>query len=281
MPINAGYEYENAEKEFHEAQTVSEKLKALNKMLATAPKHKGTGNLLKNIKERIKKYQGLVEKEKHAKKGSSFLSIKKEGAARVCIIGLTNTGKSTLLSNLTNAKPLISENEFTTKLPEIGIMDYYGIKIQIIEVPAITKNYNEINHGLFFMSIIRESNLIIITINSKSELSLIKEELKNNDVDKKFLLYQKENIEEFRNDIWKSLNLIKVYTKQPSKERDYPPIAIKKGSKIKDIASEIHKDFIRKFKFARVWGSSVKHQGARAGPHHILNDNDTVELHLK
>ena len=66
-------------------------------MLSTAPKHKSTGPLLKNIKERIKKYKDLASKEKKSKKGSSFLSIKKEGAARVCIIGLTNTGKSTLL----------------------------------------------------------------------------------------------------------------------------------------------------------------------------------------
>jgi len=58
-------------------------------------------------------------------------------------------------------------------------------------------------------------------------------------------------------------------------------VALKKGSKLKDIASEVHKDFIKKFKFARVWGSSVKHQGVRAGLDHVLNDEDTVELHLK
>src|SRR3990167_4915629 len=106
MPINATYEYENAEKNFHEAHTISEKFKALQEMLAKAPGHKGAEKLRKSIKERIKKYKEL-------------------------------------LSKLTNAKPVISEIEFTTKLHEIGILDYRGIKLQILEIPAITKNYNE------------------------------------------------------------------------------------------------------------------------------------------
>ncbi len=281
MPINATYEYEVAQKKFDEAQTVSEKLKALQDMLSKAPKHKGTGNLLKNIKEKIKKYKDLIDKEKKTKKGSSFFSIKKEGAARIAIIGLTNSGKSTLLSKLTNAKPLILQTEFTTKLPEIGVMDYEGIKLQMIEVPAIVKNYNEINHGLFFLSLIRESDLIIVTLKDKSNLELIKKVLRENDIDKRLLFYQNDDLEEFRNDIWKSLNLIKVYTKQPSKEKDYPPIAMKKESKIRNLAEIIHKDFIRKFRFARVWGNSIKHQGARVGLDHLLNDEDIVEVHLE
>ena len=281
MPINATYEYENAEKKFHEAHTISEKFKALQEMLAKAPGHKGAEKLRKSIKERIKKYKELLSKEKKTKKGSSFLSIKKEGASRISIIGLTNSGKSTLLSKLTNAKPVISEIEFTTKLHEIGILDYMGIKLQILEIPAITKNYNEAKHGLFFLSLIRESDLLIITLKEKSDLTLIKNELRDNDIDKKFILYYNEDINELKDDIWKNLDLIKVYTKQPGKKRDYPPVALKKGSKLKDIASEVHKDFIKKFKFARVWGSSVKHQGVRAGLDHVLNDEDTVELHLK
>lgn len=281
MPINAGHEYGEAEKQFHEAEGNQEKLRALQKMLSTAPKHKSTGSLLKNIKERIKKIKNLIGKEKKSKKGSSFLSIKKEGAVRASIIGLTNRGKSTLLSKLTNAKPVISELEYTTKLPNIGIMDYKGIKLQIVDIPAIVKNYNDTKHGLFFLSIIKESDFLIIPVNNKSELNLIKSELKENDIDKRFMLYQKESIKEFRDDIWKITNLIKVYTKQPGKPKETPPVALKKGSKLRDIATEVHKDFVKKFKFARVWGKSTKHQGTRAGLNHKLKDDDVVELHLK
>jgi len=38
------------------------------------------------------------------------------------IIGFTNSGKSSLLKNLTNAEPEIANYEFTTKKPIIGIL---------------------------------------------------------------------------------------------------------------------------------------------------------------
>ena len=42
MPINAGFEYAEAEKKYFEAQTNEEKIAALEEMLRTAPSHKGS-----------------------------------------------------------------------------------------------------------------------------------------------------------------------------------------------------------------------------------------------
>ena len=144
MPTNVTYEYENAEKEYLSASSFPDKIKCLQKMLTAVPKHKGTENLRNDIKRRISKYKSLVEREKKlSKSGGRGLSIKKDGAARIILIGITNSGKSTLLKNITNAKPEIAEYDFTTKKPEIGTLDYDGIILQVIEIPAITKNYLE------------------------------------------------------------------------------------------------------------------------------------------
>ena len=125
MPINAGYEYGKAEAEFNQASTVQEKLQALKKMLATMPHHKGSEGLQKEIKTKISKYKELIEKEKKQKKGSGkSLTIKKEGAATICIVGTVNSGRSTLLKKLTNANVEIASYPFTTKKPEVGILDY-------------------------------------------------------------------------------------------------------------------------------------------------------------
>ena len=71
-------------------------------------------------------------------------------------------------------------------------------------------------------------------------------------------------------------------TKSPGKKRDYPPVAMKKGSTIKHLAENVHKDFVRKFKFARVWGRSAKFEsGQVVGMSHILLEEDVVELHIK
>ena len=85
----------------------------------------------------------------------------------------------------------------------------------------------------------------------------------------------------YEDKIWNSLGLIKVYTKQPGKKPDYPPLALKKGSVIKDLAIHVHKDFIKKFRFARIWGKSARFEGQQVGLNHKLIDEDVVELHMK
>ena len=69
--------------------------------------------------------------------------------------------------------------------------------------------------------------------------------------------------------------------KEPRKEADMKePMIIFKGASIRDICDKTHKDFAKKFRFARVWGKSAKHPGQRLMLKHILKDKDIVELHL-
>ena len=281
MPINAGYEYENAEKEYLNAQTIQDKLKCLQKMLSVAPSHKGAEKLRNDIKQRISKYKKLIEREKQlSKKGGKGLSIKKEGAARVVLIGVTNSGKSSLLSKITNAKPLVADYEFTTKKPEVATMEYDGITIQVIEIPAITENYLEKEKGPAYMGIVRDSDLIVIVSRSKEDFKLVKDELRDAAINFKGITL---NIHDksAKDKIWNKLNLIYVYTKSPGKKKDYPPIALKKGSDVKELAMHVHKDFVKKFDYALVWGESAKFPGQRVGLTHVLKEKDVVELHLK
>ena len=67
MPVNPGIQYQLAEKEYQEANTVTEKLKALHNMMAKCPKHKSSEGLQKEIKEKIAKYKKIAEKEKKSK----------------------------------------------------------------------------------------------------------------------------------------------------------------------------------------------------------------------
>lgn len=277
MPTNVTIEYQKAEKKFFEAGTLEEKLKALREMLATSPSHKGAEKLRKQIKERIARFKRIVE-ESRTKKGARIkTSIKKEGAARVVIVGTPNSGKSTLLSKLTNAKPEIADYPFTTKKPEVGILDYKGVKIQIIEIPAITENFIEKEKSALYLSIIREADLIIVTYNNLEERKLVLTELKENGINIKLLDFK--DVSEDR--IWENLGLIKIYTKQPGKKKEEKPVALEKGSTIRNLAEKVHKDFVKKFKFARVWGKSAKFDGQTVSLEHVLNDEDIVEIHLK
>ncbi len=281
MPTNVTYEYENAEKEYLQANSFPEKIKCLQKMLTAVPKHKGTENLRNDIKRRISKYKSLVEREKKlSKSGGKGLSIKKEGAARIVLIGVTNSGKSTLMSRITNAKPEIAEYEFTTKKPEIGTMDYDGIILQVIEIPAITENYLDKEKGPAYMGIVRDSDLIVIVSKDKKDVELVKGELNDAGIKFEGIVLDSKG-DDSKEKIWKKTRLIYVYTKSPGKDKDYPPIALPKNSTVKDLASKVHKDFIKKFDYARVWGNGARFDGQRVGLGHTLKEKDVVELHLK
>lgn len=276
MPVNPTIHYQKAEEEYLQANTPEEQLAALQKMLSLCPKHKGTEKLQKQIKTKIAKLKDSIKKS--AKKGAyQKVSIKKEGAALICIVGTTNSGKSTFLNKLTNANTKVADYPFTTKKPVQGILDYKGIKLQIVEIPAIIEDFHETDLGPSLLAIIKQSDLIILTFNNPEEKKLLDRELANINVRR--IIYNEEN--NFEERIWNSLDIIKVYTKQPGKPKDYPPVALRKGATIQNLAEIVHKDFVKNFKYARVTGKSVKFENMRCGLDHILFDEDVVEFHTK
>jgi len=282
MPANVTPQYKKAEREYSEARTTEEKIEALKKMLSLAPTHKGAENLRADIKRRLAKLKSLLEKERRYKsKGRNIMWVKKEGDAQIVILGMTNSGKSTLLKRLTNVNVKISQLPFTTTKPEIGMLDYKGVKLQIIEIPAIVENFTTLENSSMLLGIIRQADIAIIVAKDKKEIEIIKNELKKANIEMGYIIYCGESKEELSEKIWKNLDLIKVFTKQPHQKPNFPPVVLKKNSTVRDLAEKIHEDFIDKFKFARVYGRSVKFNGIKVGLNHILEDDDIVELHTR
>lgn len=88
------------------------------------------------------------------------------------------------------------------------------------------------------------------------------------------------NVEEFRRFIFDSLQILRVYTKTPGKKADFnDPVIMKVGSTLLQAAKEIHKDFARNLKFARVWGEGV-FDGQMVQKDFVLKDGHVVEFHI-
>ena len=109
----------------------------LQEFLSSIPKHKGNERLRMQIKRKIASLRG--ELEGPPRKGARVQSIgfERSGVALIPLLGYPNSGKSTILANLTKAKPKISEVPFTTKKPTAGPLQFEDIQLQLVEIPSI------------------------------------------------------------------------------------------------------------------------------------------------
>ena len=90
------------------------------------------------------------------------------------------------------------------------------------------------------------------------------------------------NIAQLREMIFQKLDFIRVYMKEPRKEADMKePMIIFKGATIRDVCLKTHKDFVTKFRFARVWGESAKFNAQKVMLNHKLKDEDILEMHIR
>ncbi|KAF9006491.1 P-loop containing nucleoside triphosphate hydrolase protein [Cyathus striatus] len=69
------------------------------------------------------------------------------------------------------------------------------------------------------------------------------------------------NIDELIDTMWRTLNLVRVYTKPRGLAPDYSsPVVLRRGKcTIEDFCNAIHKEIAKQMKYAVVWGASAKH----------------------
>lgn len=60
--------------------------------------------------------------------------------ANVGIVGFPNVGKSTLISQLSNARPKIANYRFTTLTPVLGVVEYNNTRLVFADVPGLIED---------------------------------------------------------------------------------------------------------------------------------------------
>ena len=302
MPINASYEYLNAEKEYLNSIKLEDKIYWTEEMIKTAPKHKGSENLLAGLRTRLKKLKESAEKAR--KKSGGRKGIRKEGFQFV-LVGKTNSGKSSLLGILTNAKPMIADYQYTTKRPEVGTFYFEGVHAQIVDDPSV-------GGGNFDVGLVNNADCLLIVVEdledlgeieefikrskakrivvvskadmlSDSELKKLRAKMKSKRIDGVIVSARSgEGIEELRQRLFKETGMIRIYMKEPrlkiAKEK---PMVLREGSTVKDVAENILKGFSRNVREIKITGPSGKFPNQRVGLNHEVKDKDVVEFHTR
>lgn len=84
----------------------------------------------------------------------------------------------------------------------------------------------------------------------------------------------------FKQAVFEALGVIRVYTKRVGHKADFDdPIILPIGGTVEAAALELHKDFLHKLQYARVWGEG-KHEGQRVKNNFVLSDGDIIEFRI-
>jgi uncharacterized protein len=302
MPVNAHPDFAAAERKFYEADNEEEKLLGLEEMIRHVPSHKGAEKLRAQLKTRYKKLKEKLEKTKGKKSGGKQ-GIRK-GELQAVLIGLTNSGKSSILKALTNANPIIASYGFSTKEPLAGSLIYQGCNIQIIDLPPIaSENFDK--------GIANNSDTLILVIEKIDEIKNILESITNKQA-KKIIVFNKidlyeenikrkikdslrskkynfvltstktgEGLDELKEKIFVSFPIIRIYTRQPREKEDSFPAILPPESTLEDVAKKVLHGHFKRVKYAKVWGPSAKFLGQKIGLKHIVKDKDIIEFYTE
>lgn len=329
MAANLTPQYHKAEEEYKQARTPEEKLACLKRMFALIPKHKASEKLQADLKSKMSDLREEIEKGKKGGKKSVSHKVPRQGAGQVVLLGGPNTGKSRLLSRLTNANPEVAPYPFTTRQPQPGMMPWEDVFVQLIDLPPITADYMEgylpgmvrtSDAALLFADLgdddgvaaadavlarLAESRTLLVgetradfedpavqevrtlLVANKCDLpdAELRLEFVRDQFARRFPIHvvsaeHGSGLEDLRTAVYRFLNVIRVYTKQPGKPPDLTaPFTCAAGSTVIELAALVHRDFAENLKSARLWGTGV-YNGQTVKRDHVLHDKDIIELHM-
>jgi len=90
------------------------------------------------------------------------------------------------------------------------------------------------------------------------------------------------NLGALKEEIYKRLDFVRIYMRRRTGETDFTePMIVKNGSTVLEVCNKVHRSIKDEFRYALVWGKSVKFGGQRVGIDHRLMDEDVLTLVTK
>jgi len=313
MPANLTPDYLAAEREFKSAQSQAEKVAALERMLATVPKHKGTEKLQADLKRRLSQARKESQK-KGAAHSAPFYAVEREGAGQVALIGPPNAGKSQLVCTLTHADPEVAAYPFTTRFPTPGMMTFEDVQIQLVDLPPVSPEFME----PWIPQVVRYANLSVLVVDVNDaellkQIEFIERTFESHRLAPPRLLAANKldlpgaeanlaaledlyaarypivglstaarlHLDRFARACFDALEIVRVYTKAPGKKAEIAsPFILRRGATVQDAARLVHKDFAEGLKFARLFRLTGGHDGLMVERAHVVQDQDVLEFHI-
>jgi ribosome-interacting GTPase 1 len=388
LPTNVTPEFDKQRIIYEETEDIAQRIVELEKLLSLAPNHKGGERMVGDYRKKLALLKAQLEKKREqdrARKsgGTEEGVIRKEGAGQVCLIGVTNCGKSSIINAVTNAKFDIGDYPFTTPIPTPAMLTLEDINIQLVELPGVFPGSHEAGIGRQALAVARNTDCVAIVIDLSqdidTQMNIILDELDSarirlnkeksvvriervglgglmiygaqnyqgdieevmeylrarrvtniivrlqkpatfqqlvdamdssvayvralviatkGDATGSQARYQeleskysdrfdiipisaekKENLDSMSWALYEHLDILRVYTKIPGKERERKPIVLPEGSVVEDAAGKVHKElFVERFRSAVIIRENDKIKRRVVGLNYPLQDGDIIQL---
>src|SRR5690349_9284747 len=90
------------------------------------------------------------------------ISVRREGAAQVALVGAPNAGKSSLLQALSNIQIKTGDYAFTTTRPVPALTRIRGVLVQLVEIPGLIAGAGEDRGGgRALLGVLRSADAIV------------------------------------------------------------------------------------------------------------------------
>jgi len=176
LPTNVSPEFDKQRQIYEDTEDLVQRIAELEKLLSLAPRHKGAERMVGDYRKKLAQLKAKLEKQREqerARKGGRGAEegvVRKEGAGQVCLIGVTNSGKSTLINAVTNAELEVGDYPFTTPLPTPAMLTLEDINIQLVEIPGLFEGSNESGIGRQALSVARNTDCIALVIDLSQDI---------------------------------------------------------------------------------------------------------------
>jgi ribosome-interacting GTPase 1 len=150
-----------------------EELRVLERYLADWPEFKGPyQEMRKKYERRVAELKRIQSVQSSRAGQSDPFSVRRRGIAEVALVGLPNSGKSTLLNALTGAAAATADYPYTTLTPNVGMWNVGAFAFELVDLPPVPAgSLGEVHYAAGLREAVLNADLICLTVSLDGDLA--------------------------------------------------------------------------------------------------------------